>query len=188
MNIKLSTNNKTYRGEIIERTDAYIVLRDAITLKNVKINLVLPFSIESYLNGGDVYLSRELDYIKSANSNALFSVADKSAISQSDNVCAAYMLLHGLRDLGLTCNCVEDIDLAVLKNNVRSIFLKQYENHLAHLPAEQTDNSNQIANKVFDDYSVLLSESDSAKDVLAAWPTMFTNQLQYNSYLVMLLT
>jgi len=190
MNIKLSTQNKIYRGEIIEQTDAYIVLRDAITSKKVKVNLVLPVVISSYIDQGMADMSRDLDYIKLANENSIFSAADKNTIDQSDAPHVTYKLLHGLRSLGLACNSIEEIDLTLLKENINRIVLEHYNTQVEYidedddLTNEQRSNLKEIISKVFNDYIELLKKSNSLKVILLNWPALFSEQLQFNSFLV----
>lgn len=192
MNIKLFINDKIFRGKVIKQTDTYITLNDAVTLKNVKVKLITPYTIATYDDEGANF-SRDLDYIKLANSNDIFSKDDKILIDQSPVPHVTYKLLHGLRDLGLSCNSIEEIDLIVLKKNINDIVLKQYDIQIEYinedddLTDEQRDNLKQITSKVFNDYSVLLKKSKVLRDILGNWPTLFSEQLQFNPFLISML-
>ena len=189
MNIKLFINDKIYRGEVVKQTATHVTLNDAITLKNVKVKLVAPYTIGIDDDGGFNF-SRDLDYIKLANENPIFSDADKNKIDQSPAPHVTYKLLHGLRSLGLACDSIEEIDLTLLKKNINQIVLKHYNTQVEYidedddLTDEQRSNLKEIISKVFNDYIALLKKSNSLKVILLNWPHLFSEELQFNSFLV----
>lgn len=168
---------------------SHIILRDSITLKNVKIKLIPPYSIESYIDD-ETKFSLDLDYIKLANANPIFSDVDKKRIDQSASPHLTYKLLHAFRDLGLTCDSFDEIDLKILKNNINEIVLKQYETQIKYITEDddltdsQRDSLVQITDKVLGDYCSLLKKSNSLKVILLNWPNLFAEELQFNGFLI----
>ena len=109
---RITTDNICYYGDIIEHIGSKIILKCALTNKELEIFLNDTHSMETTQED---YLNKTIEIIKSVKTDRLFTKKDYDIIKNAQDVVLKYNELYTLRALGLTESNIIDVNIDICR-------------------------------------------------------------------------